>query len=72
MWNISIGEIQGKLSTGEAELLSAVGTAFSQGYTDALNAPAHEFAVAIERDGEQSFSITHKALAHKSHTKRHS
>ena len=52
IWEITVGAIQGSFTAKEAEMLSAIGASFSQGYADAFNAPAQEFVVAVERDGE--------------------
>ena len=58
VWDIKAGKIQGSITMKEARLLSAVVLSFKLGYIDAFNAPAQEFIVEVDRDGECTAGLT--------------
>jgi len=52
IWEIHVGNVKASLSTYQSQLLSAMAMSFGYNYTDPLNAPAEEFTVASDPDGQ--------------------
>ena len=52
IWDIHIARVMTHLSSIEAKILAAAGNAFGFNFTDPLNAPAPEYDIPADPDGE--------------------
>jgi hypothetical protein len=52
VWEICLGHIKAVLSASEGRILAAAGTSFRLNFLDMANAPASEYAIPMEPDGE--------------------
>ena len=52
IWDIHIDRVMAHLSSVESKILSAANTAFALNFTDPLNAPAPEYDIPADPDGE--------------------
>lgn len=52
IWEIHLGHIKAVLSSWEGRILAAAGTSFRLNFIDMANAPAAEYAIPVESDGE--------------------
>ena len=54
IWEIHVGDVKTSVNAHEARLLSSIGSAFGLNFSDPLNAPAKEYAIPADPDGECS------------------
>lgn len=52
IWDIHIGRIMGHLGTSEWRVLLAAGQSFGLNFSDPLNAPAAEYEIPGDPDGQ--------------------
>lgn len=53
IWDIHIGRVMAHLTTIEARVLAAAANAFALNFSDPLNAPAAEYDIPADPDGER-------------------
>lgn len=60
IWEVHLGDVKACLSAYEGRLLYAAGTSFGLNFSDSLNAPANEYALPPDPDGQRmSSSVYH-------------
>ena len=55
IWEICLGHVKAILSASEGRILAAAGNAFRINFADMANAPASQFALPVDPDGEPIF-----------------
>lgn len=52
MWEITLGHVKASMTANQAKILAAAGNALRYNFVDLVNAPAENFAVVLDPDGE--------------------
>ena len=68
IWEIHLGSVKASLSAYEARIVSAASNSFAIDFSDPLNAPAKEFVISADPDGNvPSFVLGMSIEQHDSH-----
>jgi hypothetical protein len=57
IWEIALGHVKASMSANQAKTLAAAGNAFRYNFVDLVNAPAENFAVAVDPDGKTRYVV---------------
>ena len=52
IWEVTFGDIKASMSANQSEILLAASNAFRYNFIDLVNAPAQDFAIALDPDGK--------------------
>ena len=64
IWEIHLGSVKASLSAHQAQIVSAASSSFVVNFSDPLNAPAKEFALPVDPDGNVTSSWVGMPIEH--------